>query len=134
MWMKLIELPHLALGAPEQVAVPGLPQVEMRDVLEAARCIETRGKLARECLVVDEAVRSCRSDRPFVEPHRLGIPALDARDLGSDQRGAVLEVRRAVLGPFLQLAMVSCQSVLVVSTIRGGCRSSQGDPGKRGGR
>src|SRR5437870_12611605 len=61
MGMKVIELPHLALGAPEQVAVPGLPQVEMRDVLEAARCIETRGKLARECLVVDEAVRSCRS-------------------------------------------------------------------------
>src|SRR6266702_4580173 len=104
--MKLIELPHLAVGAPEQVAVPGLPQVEMPDLLELARCIETRGKLARECLVVDEAVRSCRSDRPLVQTHRLGIPALDARDLGSDQRGAVLEVRRAVLGPLLELAMV----------------------------
>ena len=78
----------------------------MPDLLEPARCMETRGKLARECLVVDEAVRSRRGDCPFVEAHRLGIPALDACDLGADERGAVLEVRRAVLGPLLELAMV----------------------------
>src|SRR5207253_2455533 len=97
----------------------------------SARYVEAPGELARQCLVVDEAIRSCRSDRPFVEPHCLGIPALDARDLGSDQRGAVLEVRRAVLGPFLQLAMVSCQSVLVLSTFRGGCRIAERSPRQR---
>jgi len=37
-------------------------------------------------------------NRPLIEAHRRGIAAFDARDLGGDELGAVLEVRRAVLG------------------------------------
>src|SRR5256885_16896926 len=130
--MELIELPHLAVGAPAQVAVPGLSQVDLGDPLDSSRCVEARCELARERLVVDESVRPRRGDRPLVEAHRVGMAALDARDLGADEYGSVLEVRWAVLGPLLELAMVSCQCLLVPGAFRGGCRIAERSPGQRG--
>src|SRR5438034_728955 len=38
--MELIDLAHLAIGSPTQVALPGVSQVEMRDLLEAPGCVE----------------------------------------------------------------------------------------------
>src|SRR6266540_1376493 len=104
----------------------------MRNLVEAAPCVEAGRQFVRDRLVVDEAVCASRADGLLVELLGIERAALDARDLGPDERGAVLEVRRAVLGPFLQLAMVSCQSVLVLSTIRGGCRIAERSPRQRG--
>src|SRR6267142_1756430 len=132
MGMKVIELPHLTVGTPAQIAVPCLPQIHIGDPLDSARRVEARGELARERLVVDESVRPRRSDRPLVEAHRVGMAALDARDLGADEYGAVLEVRWAVLGPLLELAMVSCQCLLVPGAFRGGCRIAERSPRQRG--
>src|SRR6266567_1419555 len=58
--MELVELPHLAVGAPEQVPVPGLPKIEMREPLDAPRRVEARSEFARERLAVDETVRPGR--------------------------------------------------------------------------
>src|SRR5437016_5815196 len=104
----------------------------MRNLLEAARCVEAGRQFVGERLVVDETVCASRADGLLVELLGIERAAIDAGNLGTDQRGAVLEVRRAVLGPFLELAMVSCQSVLVLSTMRGGCRIAERSPRQRG--
>jgi hypothetical protein len=82
--------------------------------------------------MVDKAVGAGGLDGPFIEAHGIERAALDARDLGGDERGAVLEVRRAVLGPLLELAMVSCQCLLVPGAFRGGCRIAERSLGQRG--
>ena len=33
-WMQLIELAHLPVGSPAQIAVPGVPQIRVGDLLE----------------------------------------------------------------------------------------------------
>src|SRR4029077_18724487 len=115
-----IELAHFTVCSPPQVAVPCISEVETCNLLETVRRVETSSQFVRERTLVDEAVRSCPSNRPFVEPHRLGIAALDACELGADERGAVFEVFRAVLGPLLELAMVGHHCIVVLGTIRSG--------------
>ena len=87
--IHLVELPHLAVGAPTEVAVRGRRADRRGDLLEAARRVEARGKLVGERLVVDEAVRAGRADGLFVEALGVELAALDAGDLRADQRGAV---------------------------------------------
>jgi hypothetical protein len=124
-------LAHFTVGSPPQVAVPGISEVEACNLLETARRVETGSEFVGERFVMKEAVCSGRADRPFVEPHRLGIAALDACELGADERGAVFEVFRAVLGPLLELAMVGRQCLVVLGTIRGGCRIAERSPRQR---
>ena len=54
--MELIELPHLPVGAPPQVTVPGVSQMGLGIRLQAMRRVEARGHFAGERLVVDKAV------------------------------------------------------------------------------
>src|SRR5258706_2054895 len=56
MRMKLFELPHLAVGAPAETTVPGVAQVELGELIEAARPVEGGSALIGDRLVVDEAV------------------------------------------------------------------------------
>src|ERR1700736_4177987 len=42
--VQRIELPQLAVGPPPRVAIPGVPQIRMRDLLETACCVEARGE------------------------------------------------------------------------------------------
>src|SRR5215469_9438236 len=65
-WMELFELPHLSVSSPLEVATPGISEVEMRDLLEAARRVKTRGQLIGERLVVKKAVGPCRADGLFI--------------------------------------------------------------------
>src|SRR5262252_2960345 len=57
-WMKLLELPHLSVGTPSKIATPCVLQVEMGDVLEATRRVETCSQLAGKCFNVREVVRA----------------------------------------------------------------------------
>ena len=75
----------------------------MRDFLEAARRVEARGELVGERLVVDKAVCAGRADGLFVEALGIELAAFDPGDLRADQRGAVLEILRAILRPDLEL-------------------------------
>src|ERR1700688_3507160 len=86
--IHLIELPHLAIGSPPLVAVPGVLQVEMRYFIEATGRVEARSKFIGERLVLDEAIDAGRADAPLIEPHSIDVTAFKASDLGSDQRGA----------------------------------------------
>ena len=53
---------------------------------------------------MDKAVGAGRADGLFVEALGVELAAFEAGDLGADQRGAVLEILRAVLRPDLELA------------------------------
>src|SRR5215813_13819472 len=114
--MKLIELPDLSIGAPSQIAPPCVSQVEMCDLVEAARRVEAGSQLVGERLVVDEAVCACRRDGALVQIHGIERASLDAGNLGADQRCTILEVLRAIRrpGPKLPLMRAKCFSMFGV--------------------
>ena len=109
--MHLVELPHLALGAPAQIAVAGVPPIHAGDLLEAARRVEAGRKLMGERLVVEKTVGARRTDGLFVEAHRVDVAAVDAGDLRADKRCAVLEILRTILRPDLELPVVGGESL-----------------------
>src|ERR1700730_9016381 len=109
--MKLFELPHLAIGSPKQIAVAGVLQIHSGNFLEATRRIEAGGEFIGNLLIVNEAVGAGRADGLFVEAHRVNIAAVDASNLGADQRGAVLEIVGAIRRPELELLVMRSDSV-----------------------
>src|SRR4029077_9385909 len=103
----LIELPHLTIGPPTEVAVPGILQICMRDLLETTCRIEVRGEFVGNRLIVDKAVFVRRPDGLFVKVLGLELASLDACYLRAYQRGAVFEILRAVPRPNVELVLVS---------------------------
>ena len=97
----------------------------MRDLLETARRVEARGELVGERLVVDKAVCARRADGLFVKALGVELAAFDACDLGADQRGAVLEILRAILRPDFELPVVSGQSLEMLLSLVGEMRNPQ---------
>jgi hypothetical protein len=131
-WVERLELPHLAIGAPPQVAVPGVAQIELRDLLEAARGLEARRQFVGKRLVVDKPVCPCRADGLVVKVHRIKRPVFETSDLRPEQCSAVGEVLRAMLRPRLDLPAVCGQrfDVLLPFAGRGKvARSCMGKPG-----
>ena len=61
--------------------------------------------------MVNEAVGAGRADGLFVETLGVDLAALQAGDLGADQRGSVLEVLRAILRVDLKLSVMGGQSL-----------------------
>ena len=116
-----IELPHLAIGSPTQVAVARLPQIHMRKIFETARRVETRGEFVADRFVVDEAVRACRADGLFIEAHCIEVAALEASNLGAHERGAVLEILRASLLQYLELLVMRKDGTYVLLPFAGCC-------------
>ena len=104
-------MPHLALGAPTQIAVAGVPQIGLGNRLEATRRVEAGGQFVGERLIVNEAVGAGRADGLFVEALGIELAAFEARDLGADQGGAVLEIVWAIRRPELEVPVVGGQCV-----------------------
>ena len=127
----LPELPHLAIGSPTNIGVPGVAQIEIGDLVEPSTSIEFGSPFVGDCLILDEATVTRRTDRLFIEAHRVDIAALDARNLRAHQRGAVLEMLRATLRPDLQLPMMGSQSVEVRPSLVGSCGIATGGFGQR---
>src|SRR5262245_54886413 len=98
-----LELTDLAVGAPLPVAVASVSPTGSRDPLQATTLVEARGDLEAESLVVDEAVVARGANGLLVQPSRVGIATLDARDLRGDQKRPIFEVFGAVPGPRLEL-------------------------------
>src|SRR5207244_5739432 len=99
---------------------------------EPTRRVEARGQLIGDRLIMDKAACVRRADGPIVETHRIELAAFDARDLRADERGAVGEVLRAVLGPLLELAVVGGQGLEMPGALRGGGRIAARGPRERG--
>src|ERR1700728_5330042 len=106
MRVVFIELPHLAISAPAQIAAACMAQVDIRELVEPARPIEARGHFVGDRFVVDKAIGASRADGQFVKAHRVMLAALDTSNLRGYQSGAVLKILRAVLRPDLQLSVM----------------------------
>src|ERR1700733_4699154 len=113
MRMKLFELPNLAFGSPTQIAVAGVLQIRAGNLFEAMRRVEAGSQFIGERLVVNKAVRAGRTDGLFVEAHPVKIASILAGNLGAHQRGAVLEIVRAIRRPYLEL-LIMCRKSLEV--------------------
>src|SRR5258706_11105760 len=81
--IELIDLPRLAVGAPERIARPRVAEVRRAGRLEPVLQIEAAGQFVGQRLVVDEAIGARGVDGPFVEvmasssrPSRRAISAL----------------------------------------------------------
>src|SRR6516165_1020512 len=94
--MEFIELPHLAIGSPSEIAPPCISQVDVRDLVETTRRVKAGSQFVGERLVVDKAVCACRHDGALVELHGLERASLDTGDLGADQRCTILEILRTI--------------------------------------
>jgi hypothetical protein len=90
--VQLDELPHFAVGSPSLVAVPSFAEVEILECFEATRCIEPRGQLVRQSFVLDEALLARRPNGLLIQTAGLNFPAVQAGNLGADQRDSVCEV------------------------------------------
>src|SRR6202043_4111717 len=108
--IKPIKLPHLAIGSPAEIAVAGILQIHAGNLLEATRRIEAGSEFIGERLVVNKAVCAGRADGLFVEAFGVEVPAFDPRDLGADERGAVLEILGTVLRPDFELSVMRSQT------------------------
>src|SRR5262245_8896578 len=128
--IQLIELAHLAVGSPTQIAVPGAPQIRMGDFLETTRRVEARGEVIGKRLIVDKAVCLCREDRLFVKMLSVDCAAFYSCDFRAHQCGPVFEVLWAILRPYFELPLVSCQSLEMPLSLVGSC----GVPGCRMGK
>src|SRR5208337_1080972 len=96
--IMLVDLSHLAEGAPAKIAVTSVPNVSLADCLKAARGVEPRSHLMGNRFVLDEAVLTCRLNGLLVQVHCVEIAAFDASDLGADQCRAVSEILGAIVG------------------------------------
>src|ERR1700722_14972130 len=126
-WIDLFELTHLPSGSPTQITVAGVSQIQVRYLPEPTRSVKTRGQFVSECLIVGEAICLRRADRVLVKTLSIELAALDPGDLGPDQRGAVLEILRAIRRQDLQLPVVSGQGLDILASLasypgRAGCR------------
>src|SRR5262249_12384154 len=106
LWMAAAELPRLALGAPPDVADVGLADVGVGDQRTATRAMKSRRGLVADRFMLDESVLARAADRLLVEPFRPAGLAVDARELGTGELGAVAEVVGAVLRPRGELRVV----------------------------
>src|SRR3979409_480054 len=129
--MQLFGCPPLATGSPTQIAVAGVLQIHTGNLLEAARRIEAGSEFIGERLVVNKAVGAGRTDGLFVEALGIELLAFDPRDLGADQRGAVLEIVRAIRRPDLELLVMRSDSVQVLLPPAGRNRIAAGGSRQR---
>ena len=62
---SLIELPYLPVGSPANIAVAGLSQIYIRDLLKPTCRVEARRQFVGERLMVDEAVVAGGAEAPL---------------------------------------------------------------------
>src|SRR5258708_6779070 len=101
--MELIKLPHLPIGAPAQVATPGVSQKRVSHRRKAARRTKPCGAFVGQGLVLDETIRTRQSDGLFIEVYRVQVPAFEPCNLGAYQCLAVRESCGTVLCPDREL-------------------------------
>src|SRR6185312_10271619 len=93
----LIELPHLAIRPPTDIAVSRVAQIGIRDFLKPASCVVACSHFIGERLVVDEAACASRADSLIVEAHCVNVTAFDASNFGPDERLTITEIVGAIL-------------------------------------
>src|SRR5271155_5207075 len=129
--MARVKLPQLASGAPAQVTVAGVAQVEVRKLVEPARPVELRSTLVGDPFILDEAIVARQAYGLLVQKLGIEVAALQSGDLGADQRSAVPEILRTMLRPNLQLPVMPSNSVQVLRLLDGRHAFEIGGVGQR---
>src|SRR3984893_1145978 len=106
MRIELLELATLSVGSPAQLAIPSVPQIGRRDLLETARRVEASGKLVGNRLVVYEAVFVRGADGLLVQLLSVQDAAFDPGDLGANEGSSVFERLGVALRPHFQLSVM----------------------------
>src|SRR5450755_4066752 len=119
MWMELLELMHLALGTPMQVAVPSVPNIGLGNRLAPKRIVEPCSKFVCNALVLNETLCARLPNGLLVEAHGIQLSAFNARDLRIDQRRSAPEVLRANRGPLSELFVVRPQPFKQIAPLLG---------------
>src|SRR5258708_27294679 len=74
MWVRLLELLYLAVGAPAEIAVPGVPQIGVADRFEAAIQIKSTLDFFGNSLVMHETIFAFEPDALLVDTHHVDVP------------------------------------------------------------
>jgi len=109
-----LELPHLAVSAPTQVAVASVLQVNTGYFSKTSGRVEARRQFVGKGFDMDKAALLRRVDGLFVKQLSLDHAPFDAGDLGVDQRGPAREILWALFSPDLELPVIRrhCDQVL----------------------
>src|SRR5262249_10082998 len=99
--IRLLQLPHLAFGAPAPIAVTRVAPIGVGRRVEAAGGIEPRRQLVGQALALDEVTFAREPDRVFVEVFCLQRSSVDTTGFRGCQRVFVAEGGRPVFRPFL---------------------------------
>jgi hypothetical protein len=70
--------------------------------------------------MVNKAISLGGANGLFVELHGVESPTFDTRDFSADQRGAVLEILRAMVSPNSHLPVVSSQCFDMLRLLQAG--------------
>jgi hypothetical protein len=92
--------------SPTEITVAGVPQIQVRELLEPTRRVKACGQFVSERLIVNKAICASRTDRLLVKTLSIEIAALDPGDLCADKCNAALEILRTVLRPNVELLVV----------------------------
>ena len=109
MRIKPIELPHFAVGAPAEIAVPRVPYIGVGNALDAARRVELCCHLVGHAFVLHKTMLAGRANGLLVKAHGIGVSPFETSDLGQYQLVLVCERRWIVFGPLAQLFLVRGQ-------------------------
>src|SRR5258708_21822612 len=106
-WIRLVELPHLSDGPPTEITVAGIPQIQVRNLLEPTRRVKARGQFVSDRLIVNKAICTGRADRLLVETLSIELAAFDPGDLCADQAGSVLKISSTIPFPGPEPGVIS---------------------------
>src|SRR5499427_8206537 len=127
----MFQLPYFAVGSPSSVAVQGLPQIRIRNLVETAPRIKARGNLVGNRLIVDESVCVRGADGLLIKALGIEHSAFYSCDLRTDERRSVFKILWAMLRPNFEVPVVSCQSFEMLRFLVGRCGLPRCRVGKR---
>src|SRR6266576_6227530 len=103
----MVQLRYFAISPPTLVAIPGFVQIRICERLETTCCVEARGDLIGNRLIVDESIGVRRADGLFVKAFGVDQAAFYSCDFGSRQSNSVFKILRTMLRPYVELFVVS---------------------------
>src|SRR5260370_13630684 len=89
---QLVELSHLAVGSPPLIAVTGVAQVCMCNLLKPTTCIEPCGNFVGNSFILYKAIRVRWADGLFIELLRVAHTSFVTGELWHHHCSTILEI------------------------------------------
>src|SRR4051794_10274449 len=117
MWIKSIELSHLALGPPAKIAVSGLAKIGVGECLETTRAAEAGSHLIGQTFVLHEPILAGRANGLLVQAHGIGVSPIDPGYLGPDECRPGGKILEAMNSPGVELLQVIRQPPAMIFAV-----------------